>query len=187
MSGNRLRALLEPDASAATVFVDEFNAGRFQGGANRIDRGHSLVPLKTSVIEDELAKLGLSFQAKSGARRKQILVDAYEAGQGAAIDGNAGPFGIAANVASVSVGPLAAVKPSVRAESVTASGNCRLEEVSIRNTTDAVFFTIDPTGIGKPPPFITWNYDSLAPGPSAAAWRRTAAAKQHYAEERCLQ
>jgi hypothetical protein len=39
------------------------------------------VPLKTSVIDDELTKLGLSFQAKSRARKKRVLVDAYEAGQ----------------------------------------------------------------------------------------------------------
>ena len=49
--------------------------------ANETSSGRDLVPLKTSVIEDELTKLGLSFQAKSRARRKQILVDAYEAGQ----------------------------------------------------------------------------------------------------------
>jgi hypothetical protein len=49
--------------------------------ANKTSSGRDLVPLKTSVIDDELAKLGLSFQAKSRARRKNVLVDAYEAGQ----------------------------------------------------------------------------------------------------------
>ena len=39
------------------------------------------MPLKTSVIDDELAKLGLSFQAASRGRRKRVLADAYEAGQ----------------------------------------------------------------------------------------------------------
>jgi hypothetical protein len=49
--------------------------------ANKTSSGRDLVPLKTSVIDDELTKLGLSFQAKSRARRKRVLVDAYEAGQ----------------------------------------------------------------------------------------------------------
>jgi hypothetical protein len=49
--------------------------------ANKTSCGRDLAPLKTSVIDDELAKLGLSFHAKSQARRKRILVDAYEAGR----------------------------------------------------------------------------------------------------------
>jgi hypothetical protein len=48
---------------------------------NKTSSGRGLMPLKTSVIDDELTKLGLSFQAKSRARRKRVLVDAYEAGQ----------------------------------------------------------------------------------------------------------
>ena len=38
------------------------------------------MPLKASVIDDELTKLGLSFEAKTRRRRKRVLVDAYEAG-----------------------------------------------------------------------------------------------------------
>jgi hypothetical protein len=49
--------------------------------ANKTSSGRDLVPLKASVIEDELEKLGLSFVAKSQARRKRILADAYEAGE----------------------------------------------------------------------------------------------------------
>jgi hypothetical protein len=49
--------------------------------ANKTSSGRDIVPLKASVIEDELAKLGLSFAAKSQARRKHVLVDAYEAGE----------------------------------------------------------------------------------------------------------
>ena len=48
--------------------------------ANKTSSGRDLVPLKTSVIDDELAKLGLSFEAKTRGRRKRVLVDAYEAG-----------------------------------------------------------------------------------------------------------
>ena len=49
--------------------------------ANQTSSGRDLVPLKTSVIDDELAKLGLSFHVTSRGRRKRVLVDAYEAGQ----------------------------------------------------------------------------------------------------------
>ncbi len=48
---------------------------------NRTSSGRDLVPLKTSVIDDELAKLGLSFHVKSRGRRKRVLADAYAAGQ----------------------------------------------------------------------------------------------------------
>jgi hypothetical protein len=48
--------------------------------ANKTSSGRDLVPLKASVIDDELAKLGLSFEAKTLGRRKRVLVDAYEAG-----------------------------------------------------------------------------------------------------------
>ena len=48
---------------------------------NRTSSGRDLVPLKTSVIDDELAKLGLSFRATSGRRRKRVSADAYAAGQ----------------------------------------------------------------------------------------------------------
>ncbi|HUI22633.1 MAG TPA: DUF2786 domain-containing protein [Methylocella sp.] len=49
--------------------------------SNRASSGRDLVPLKTSVIDDELAKLGLSFHAISRGRRKRVLADAYKAGQ----------------------------------------------------------------------------------------------------------
>ena len=48
--------------------------------SNRASSGRDLVPLKTSVIDDELAKLGLSFHTTSRGRRKRVLADAYEAG-----------------------------------------------------------------------------------------------------------
>ena len=49
--------------------------------SNRTSSGRDLVPLKTTVIDDELAKLGLSFHATSRCRRKRVLADAFEAGQ----------------------------------------------------------------------------------------------------------
>jgi hypothetical protein len=45
--------------------------------------GRELVPIKTSVIDDELAKLGLHFRARSRASKRYIMTDAYEAGQSA--------------------------------------------------------------------------------------------------------
>ena len=49
--------------------------------SNQTLSGRDLVPLKTSVIDDELAKLGLSFHTTSRGRRKRVLADAFEAGQ----------------------------------------------------------------------------------------------------------
>ena len=48
---------------------------------NLASSGRDLVPLKTSVIDDELAKLGLTFHVTSRGRRKRVLADAYAAGQ----------------------------------------------------------------------------------------------------------
>jgi hypothetical protein len=49
--------------------------------AMRGSTGRDLVPLKASVVEDELAKLGLTFQTRSGQKGKRVLSDAYSAGQ----------------------------------------------------------------------------------------------------------
>jgi len=49
--------------------------------SNRASSGRDLAPLKTAVIDEELAKLGLSFHTTSRGGRKHVLVDAYEAGQ----------------------------------------------------------------------------------------------------------
>jgi hypothetical protein len=48
---------------------------------NRTSSGRDLVPLKTSVIDDELAKLGLSFHVTSRGRGKRVLADAYATGK----------------------------------------------------------------------------------------------------------
>ncbi len=42
--------------------------------------GRDLVPVKASVVEDELAKLGMSFTSKASTRGQLVLLDAYEAG-----------------------------------------------------------------------------------------------------------
>ncbi|MGH6794130.1 MAG: DUF7168 domain-containing protein [Methylocella sp.] len=88
--------------------VNSFQTGLSQGIAgklkamkterdalNRTSSGRDLVPLKTSVIDDELAKLGLSFHVKSQGRRKRVLADAYAAGQIAGYQ-----FQVQANIAA---------------------------------------------------------------------------------------
>ena len=45
--------------------------------------GRDLVPIKTSVVDDELAKLGLHFRARSRGSKRSVMADAYEAGEAA--------------------------------------------------------------------------------------------------------
>ncbi|HYZ30688.1 MAG TPA: DUF2786 domain-containing protein [Crenalkalicoccus sp.] len=42
--------------------------------------GRDLVPIKAAIVEDELAKLGLTLRARSRAAKRYVLTDAYEAG-----------------------------------------------------------------------------------------------------------
>jgi hypothetical protein len=49
--------------------------------ANRLSTGRDLVPIKASVIEDELEKLGLSFHVKTESRKRMVAPDAYHAGR----------------------------------------------------------------------------------------------------------
>jgi hypothetical protein len=49
--------------------------------SNRASSGRDLAPLKTAAIDEELAKLGLSFHTARRGAKKHVLVDAYEAGQ----------------------------------------------------------------------------------------------------------
>lgn len=56
---------------------------RERSAASRASSGRDLVPLKASVIEEDLERLGLSFRTKRAQRSKMIRVDAFEAGQAA--------------------------------------------------------------------------------------------------------
>ncbi len=49
--------------------------------ANRRASGRDLVPMKASVIEDELEKLGLDFHARARRRKRLVQPGAYEAGR----------------------------------------------------------------------------------------------------------
>lgn len=49
--------------------------------AMRDATGRNLVPVKEAVIDDELAKLGLSFHTRGGTRGRYVLPAAYKAGQ----------------------------------------------------------------------------------------------------------
>jgi len=51
--------------------------------ANRRLTGRDLVPLKASVVDEELEKLGLSFRAKALGRKRKVAPDAYKAGRAA--------------------------------------------------------------------------------------------------------
>jgi hypothetical protein len=42
--------------------------------------GRALIPIKTSIIDDELAKLGLHFRVRGRTSRRYLMADAYEAG-----------------------------------------------------------------------------------------------------------
>jgi hypothetical protein len=48
--------------------------------ALRSASGRDLVPVKASIVEDEMAKLGLTLRARSRAAKRYVLTDAYEAG-----------------------------------------------------------------------------------------------------------
>jgi hypothetical protein len=45
--------------------------------------GRDLVPVKASVVDAEMAKLGLNLQAKGGTARRTVLAEAYQHGQAA--------------------------------------------------------------------------------------------------------
>jgi hypothetical protein len=48
--------------------------------AMRITTGRDLVPIKEAVLDEELAKLGMTFQTRSGQKGRRVLKDAYHAG-----------------------------------------------------------------------------------------------------------
>ncbi|HEV7268252.1 MAG TPA: hypothetical protein VGN83_25605 [Falsiroseomonas sp.] len=48
--------------------------------ALRSASGRDLVPIKASIVEEEMAKLGLTLRARSRASKRYVLTDAYEAG-----------------------------------------------------------------------------------------------------------
>jgi hypothetical protein len=49
--------------------------------ANRRSTGRDLVPLKSSILDDEMEKLGLSFHAKASNRKRKVAPDAYRTGR----------------------------------------------------------------------------------------------------------
>jgi hypothetical protein len=48
--------------------------------AMRTTTGRDLVPIKEAVMDEELAKLGMTFQTRNGQKGKRVLSDAYHAG-----------------------------------------------------------------------------------------------------------
>jgi hypothetical protein len=43
--------------------------------------GRDLIPIKSSIVAEEMEKLGLNFQAKDAGRGRMVQRDAYAAGQ----------------------------------------------------------------------------------------------------------
>ena len=78
LAGNLL--LFAPSLPGSTS-VDRFIRQRRAAAANRRASGRDLVPMKASVIEDELEKLGLDFQAHARRRKRLAHSGAYEAGR----------------------------------------------------------------------------------------------------------
>lgn len=48
--------------------------------AMRTTSGRDLMPIKETMVEDELAKLGMTFRTRSGQTGKRVIADAYQAG-----------------------------------------------------------------------------------------------------------
>jgi hypothetical protein len=51
--------------------------------AMRVSSGRDLMPIKAALLDEELDKLGMTFQTRSGQKGRQVLSDAYHAGQAA--------------------------------------------------------------------------------------------------------
>jgi hypothetical protein len=49
--------------------------------ATRTSTGRDLVPIKEAVVNEELAKLGMTFRVRRGQKGKRVLSDAYHAGR----------------------------------------------------------------------------------------------------------
>jgi len=49
--------------------------------AMRVSSGRDLMPIKAALLDEELDKLGMTFHARSGQKGKQVLSEAYHAGQ----------------------------------------------------------------------------------------------------------
>ena len=71
------------------------------------------MPIKTSVIDEEFEKLGLSLRAKNVGSRRKVLSDAYEAGQeaGRKFEVQAGIEWIQGAPVRVSAGPRRRRRP----------------------------------------------------------------------------
>ena len=47
----------------------------------RASTGRDLVPIKAAVVEDELAKLGMTFHSRSSSGGRHVLSEAFAAGR----------------------------------------------------------------------------------------------------------
>jgi len=81
MEGERRSATNSFQLGMANAIVQKLRTLREARDAHmRSASGRDLVPVKAAVVEDEMAKLGLSLRTISGSGPKRVLSDAYAAG-----------------------------------------------------------------------------------------------------------
>ena len=66
-------------ARGLSAKLESLKAGRNVAAFN--STGRDLIPIKTSVIEEEFQKLGLSLRVKNVSSRRRVLAAAYRVGQ----------------------------------------------------------------------------------------------------------
>ena len=81
LSGQRRTATNSFQIGLARGIVAKLNALSESRTVRQQSSGRDLVPIKESMIETELEKLGLQFQRKSGSSRRSVLSDAFNAGK----------------------------------------------------------------------------------------------------------
>ena len=81
LSGQRRTATNSFQIGLARGIVAKLNALSESRTVRQQSSGRDLVPIKESMIETELEKLGLQFQRKSGSNRRSVLSDAFNAGK----------------------------------------------------------------------------------------------------------
>lgn len=84
MDGVRRSATNSFQVGLARGICDKLQALRAARDAHlRSASGRDLVPLKAAMVDEEMAKLGLSLRAREMARSRRVLADAFKAGEAA--------------------------------------------------------------------------------------------------------
>jgi hypothetical protein len=84
MAGERRSATNSFQVGLARGICDKLQSMRAARDAHlRSASGRDLVPLKAAMVDEEVAKLGLSLRARETARSRRVLADAFKAGKAA--------------------------------------------------------------------------------------------------------